>query len=127
MTEKIEEKHESNPKLKKKTSLGLDENVEGALAYLLGFITGIAFLLLEKESDFVRFHAMQSTIVFLGLFIIDVILRLIPFLGWLLGILISLIGLIVWIMGMIKAYQGELYKFPIVGDIAEGQLEKMSI
>ena len=111
----------------KKTSLGLDENVEGALAYLLGFITGIAFLLLEKESDFVRFHAMQSTIVFLGLFIIDVILRLIPFLGWLLGILISLIGLIVWIVGMIKAYQGELYKFPIVGDIAEGQLEKMNI
>lgn len=111
----------------RKTSLGLDENVEGALAYLLGFITGIAFLLLEKESNFVRFHAMQSTIVFLGLFIIDVILGFIPFIGWILGMLITLIGLIVWIMGMIKAYQGELYKFPIVGDIAEGQLEKMSI
>lgn len=108
-----------------KTSLGMEENIEGALAYLLGPITGILFLLLEKESKFVRFHAMQSTIIFLAIFVIDIVLRIIPFLGFLLGMLMSLIALIVWIVGMLKAYQGEYFKFPIVGDIAEGQLEKL--
>ncbi|WP_048150382.1 DUF4870 domain-containing protein [Palaeococcus ferrophilus] len=109
----------------KKTSLGLEENIEGALAYLLGPVTGIALLLLEKESKFVRFHAMQSTIIFLGIIVLQIILGIIPFLGWLLAVLLNLLGLVVWIVGMLKAYQGELYKFPIVGDIAEGQLEKL--
>ncbi|AIF69821.1 membrane protein [Palaeococcus pacificus DY20341] len=118
---------ESTGELEKKTSLGLEENIEGALAYVLGFITGIIFLLAEKESDFVRFHAMQSTITFLGLFIINLVLGFIPFLGWILGLLLSLLGFIFWILGIVKAYQGELYKFPIVGDIAENQLQKMNI
>ncbi|ADT83291.1 DUF4870 domain-containing protein [Thermococcus barophilus] len=111
---------------KSKTSLGLEENIEAALAYVLGFLTGIIFLLLEKESDFVRFHAMQSTITFLGIFIIQRILMFIPFLGAILGMLLGLIGLILWILGIVKAYQGEYYKFPIVGDIAENQVRKMS-
>lgn len=111
----------------KKTSLGLEENIEGALAYLLGWLTGILFLLLEKESDFVRFHAMQSTITFLGIMIVSFILGFIPFLGWILGMLLGLVGFILWIVGMIKAFQGEYYKFPIVGEIAEKQLGKMNI
>jgi len=56
---------------KKKTSLGLKENLEGALAYALGFLTGILFFLLEKESKFVKFHAVQSTLTFLAIFVID--------------------------------------------------------
>ncbi|EHR79406.1 membrane protein [Thermococcus litoralis DSM 5473] len=111
----------------KKTSLGLDENVEGALAYLLGWLTGILFLLLEKESDFVRFHAMQSTITFLAITVIDIIFGAIPFFGWILGSLVTLIGLILWILGMVKAYQGEYYKFPIVGEIAEKQIKSFNI
>ncbi|USG99035.1 DUF4870 domain-containing protein [Thermococcus argininiproducens] len=111
----------------KKTSLGLEENIEGALAYLLGWLTGILFLLLEKDSDFVRFHAMQSTITFLGIMIVSFILGFIPFLGWILGMLLGLVGFILWIVGMVKAYQGEYYKFPIVGEIAEKQLGKINI
>lgn len=113
-------------KRKSETSLGLEENVEAALAYVLGFLTGIALLLLEKESEFVRFHAMQSTITFLGIFIIQRILVFIPFLGGLLAMLLSLVGLVLWILGIVKAYQGEYYKFPIVGDIAENQIRKMN-
>ncbi|MBO8181980.1 MAG: DUF4870 domain-containing protein [Archaeoglobus sp.] len=109
----------------KKTSVGLEENIEGALAYLLGFVTGIVFLLIEKESQFVRFHAMQSTVTFIVIFIVNVILGYIPFIGWALNSIVSLVALILWLLGMYKAYKGELYKFPIFGDIAESQLGKL--
>jgi len=102
-----------------------NENLMGALTYLLGFVTGIIFLLLEKESKFVRFHAMQSTILFGGLFVVNVALGFIPLLGWLVGLLLSLLGFILWIVLMWKAFQGELYKVPYVGDLAEKQLAKM--
>ncbi|WP_367884971.1 DUF4870 domain-containing protein [Thermococcus sp. JCM 11816] len=111
----------------KRTSLGLDENIEGLLAYLLGFVTGIILLLLEKESDFVRFHAMQSTIIFLPLWIAIKIFSYIPLLGWIIADLLGLIGLVVWIVGMVKAYQGERYKFPIAGDLAEQWLGKVNV
>jgi len=47
---------------KSKTALGIDENIEGLLCYVLGFITGILFLVLEKDNKFIRFHAMQSIV-----------------------------------------------------------------
>lgn len=111
----------------KKTSLGLEENVEALLAYLLVWVSGIILLLLEKESDFVRFHAMQSTITFLGITILMWIFAIIPFVGWILANLLWLLGIILWIVGMVKAYQGERYKFPIVGDIAEQWLGKVNV
>ncbi len=115
------------PEQPKKTSLGMDENIEGLLAYVLGWLTGIIFLLLEKESDFVRFHAMQSTITFLGLTILSIIVGFIPILGAILGALLWILGLIFWILGMVKAYQGERYKFPIVGNLAEQWVGKVNI
>ena len=115
------------PEQPKKTSLGMDENIEGLLAYVLGWLTGIIFLLLEKESDFVRFHAMQSTIMFLGLTILSIIVGFIPILGAILGALLWILGLIFWILGMVKAYQGERYKFPIVGNLAEQWVGKVNI
>ncbi|AHF79778.1 DUF4870 domain-containing protein [Thermococcus paralvinellae] len=118
------ENNENGVIKKSETSLGLEENVEAALAYVLGFLTGIIFLLLEKESEFVRFHAMQSTITFLGIFIIQRILAFIPFLGGILAMLLGLVGLVLWILGIVKAYQGEYYKFPIVGSIAENQVKR---
>ncbi len=96
-----------------------------AASYLLGFVTGIIFLLLEKQSTFVRFHAMQSTILFGGIFVINIALGFIPILGWLAGLLLSLVAFILWIVLMWKAFQGEMYKVPKVGDIAERQLAKM--
>ncbi|MFH0864360.1 MAG: DUF4870 domain-containing protein [Candidatus Gottesmanbacteria bacterium] len=102
-----------------------NENLIGALTYLLGFVTGIIFLLVEKNSKFVRFHAMQSTILFGGIFIANIALGFIPILGWLVGLLLSLLAFVLWIVLMWKAFQGEMYKLPYVGEIAEKQLAKM--
>ncbi|ASJ11115.1 hypothetical protein A3L12_07290 [Thermococcus sp. P6] len=118
---------ESPPAEPKKTSLGMEENVEGLLAYLLGWLTGIILLVLEKESDFARFHAMQSTITFLGITVLSYIFAIIPIIGWILADLLWLLGLILWILGMLKAYSGERYKFPIVGDLAEEWLGKVNV
>lgn len=103
-----------------------NENLMAAASYLLGFVTGIIFLLLEKQSKFVRFHAMQSTILFGGIFVINIALGFIPILGWLVGLLLSLTAFILWIVCMWKAFQGEMYKVPKVGDMAETQLAKMA-
>ncbi len=105
-----------------KTSLGLEENVEALLAYLLGWITGIIFLLLEKESRFVRFHAMQSIIVFLSITLLQAILPIIPFIGGLFSMLLGVLAFVLWLVLMVKAYQGEYYKLPIAGDLAENYL-----
>ncbi len=102
-----------------KTSMGLEQNVAGLLCYVLGWITGLIFFLLEKDNKFVRFHAMQSILVFGGLTIIGIILGWIPILGWILGALLSLLGLVLWILLMVKAYQNVMYKLPWVGDLAE--------
>ncbi len=101
------------------TSLGMAENVEAFLAYLLGFVTGIIFLLVEKKSRYVRFHAAQSTVLFLGLFVIKFVLGFIPILGWITGVLLGLLGFVLWIVCMIKAIKHEDFKLPIVGNIAE--------
>jgi uncharacterized membrane protein len=103
---------------KEQSSIGLDENVAGFLCYLLGFITGIVFLVIEKKSSFVKFHAKQSTITFLGLFVISLITGWIP----ILGTLILLLSLILWLVLMIKALQGKRYSLPIVGKMAEDKL-----
>lgn len=102
-----------------------NENLMAAASYLLGFITGIIFLLVEKDSKFVRFHAMQSTLLFGGLFIVNLALGFIPVLGWLVGLLLSFAAFILWIVLMWKAFQGQMYKLPYVGDFAEKQLAKM--
>jgi uncharacterized membrane protein len=102
-----------------------NENLMGAASYLLGFITGIIFLLIEKQSKFVRFHAMQSTILFGGVFVVNIVLGFIPFLGWLVGLLLSFASFVLWIVLMWKAFQGETYKLPVVGDLADQQLAKM--
>ena len=100
---------------KARSSTGLDENVAGFFCYLLGFITGIVFLVVEKESRFVKFHAMQSTITFLILLVISLILGWIP----VIGVLILVFSLFLWLLLMIKALQGERYPLPIVGKMVE--------
>jgi uncharacterized membrane protein len=105
---------------KQKTSTGLDQNIAGLLTYVLGFITGIIFLILEKDNKFVRFHAMQSTITFLVLLVIGMI----PFFGPVLSFIVSPIAFILWIVLMYKAYQGEMFKLPVVGDYAAKWVNK---
>jgi uncharacterized membrane protein len=104
-----------------KTSMGMEENVASLLCYVLGWITGIIFFLVEKENKTVRFHAMQSIVVFGAITIMSIALGWIPLLGYIISGLLGIIALGLWIFLMIKAYQGEKYKLPIAGDIAEKQ------
>jgi len=105
-----------------KCSNGLQANVAALLSYLLGVITGIIFFVIEKDNKFVRFHAMQSIITFGGLFVLHVILAFIPVIGWVLSPIIAVMALILWIVLMVKAYQGEGFKLPVIGDLAQKQI-----
>lgn len=107
------------------TSTGLDEKLSSLLCYVLGFVTGIVFLIVEKKSRLVRFHAMQSTIVFGGLLLLNFALNLIPFLGWLINFLLGPVTFILWVFLMWKAYQGSWFKLPYIGDIAEKQIDQI--
>jgi uncharacterized membrane protein len=108
-----------------KSSTGLDANVAAALSYLMGFVTGIIFFVVEKDSPFVKFHALQSTIFFLGYVIIwSVLWSVAWWIMWLAALPIALAVLVLWIVLMLKAYQGERFKLPIIGDIAEQQAGK---
>jgi len=107
-----------------KTTSGFDENVAAALSYGLGWITGIVFLVTEPANRFVRFHAMQSTIVFLALSVLTIVLpAVIPFLGMLIAVFFVIpLSAVLWLVLMFKAYQGERFKLPIVGDMAEQRI-----
>ncbi len=108
----------------KKTTLEMPENVEALLTYVVMWVTGIVFLILEKKSKFVKFHAMQSLVTFLGLTVLMLILAYVPLIGGLLVNLTKILMLVLWIVLMVKAYQGEKYKLPVIGDIAEGLLKE---
>lgn len=111
---------------------GMAENVAGALCYLLGWVTGIIFYLIDKR-PFVRFHAAQSIVTFGGLHVLNIVLGIIFGAGMmfrggfgafgLASALYSLIGLvsfILWILLMVKAYQHEKFEVPVAAGIAKG-------
>jgi len=102
-----------------KSSLGMEANIAALLSYLLGFVSGIVFYALEKENKFVRFHAMQAMVVFAFLFVLNIVAKMLPIIGWTISTLLGIIGIIAWVVLMIKAYQGEYFKLPVAGDIAE--------
>lgn len=105
------------------SSTGLDANLAAALAYLAGFVTGIVLLVIEKQSRFVRFHAMQSTVFFGGVLIASIVINSIPLLGaFLYAFLLFPAVVIIWLVLMFKAYSGEHFKLPAVGDFAEKQI-----
>ncbi|MFK7794757.1 MAG: DUF4870 domain-containing protein [Gammaproteobacteria bacterium] len=108
-----------------KTSLGLESNISAFLCYVLGWISGLAIILIEKDDQFVRFHAMQSIITFGILTLLTIAFGSIFFIfAFLLGI-INLIGIVLWILLMVKAYQGDKFKLPIIGDLAETWMNKI--
>ncbi len=104
---------------------GLAPNVAGALCYFLGLVTGIVFLMIEKEDQSVRFHAMQSIVLSAAVFVVSIVLGFVPILGWLLGLLINLAVGVLWVVLMVKAYQGEAWEVPVLGKIAREQVAKM--
>ena len=98
-------------------------NVVAVLAYLGGAITGIVVLIVEKKDQFVRFHAMQSTVTFLLVLVANLLLSNVPVFSRLASwpLLVAVTGL--WIVLMVKAFMGERYKLPYIGDFAERQLK----
>jgi len=113
-----EEKKEEQKIQTEETSSGLKPNVAALLCYILGWVSGLIFFLVEKNK-FVRFHAMQSIVVFGAITIAQIVLMMIPIIGWILIPVISIIGIVLWIVLMVKGYQGEKFKLPLAGDIAE--------
>jgi uncharacterized membrane protein len=105
---------------------GLPENVAGALSYLLGPLTGIAFFLIDRERPFVRFHAVQSigvtiawVAIAVALMIVSTVIGMIPILGFLVSILLNLglavVGFGLWIVLMLQAYRGKTWEVPGLG------------
>jgi uncharacterized membrane protein len=118
------------PQSAQNTTTGLAENVAGLLCYLVGWLTGIIFFLIDKR-PFVRFHAAQSIVVFGGLFAIRLVLGaffgasfymsgfgFLGMMGALYG-LIALVGIVLWILLMVKAYQGEKFEVPLAAGLAK--------
>jgi uncharacterized membrane protein len=130
-----------------KTSLGLDSNVGAMLCYIanfvccLGLVLAIVFLFTEKENRFVKFHAVQSLFlvgVQIGVIIVLSILGLIVglvlsmihmgwiafFLMWGFRLVLFAIFAVIWIIAGIKAYGGQSYKLPLIGDWASNMVNK---
>ncbi|HUS18427.1 MAG TPA: DUF4870 domain-containing protein [Terriglobales bacterium] len=101
---------------------GLQDNVAGMLAYFT-IIPAIVFLVLEpyNRNKFVRFHSFQCLFLAGALIVIHIVLGLIPFLGWIISVLLSLATVILWVLLVVKAYQGQKFKLPFIGDLAEQQ------
>jgi uncharacterized membrane protein len=118
------------------SSTGLSANVAGLLCYLFTWITGIIFVVLEKKSTFVKFHAWQSIMTFGVLTVVQIVLAIIsvistvtfaPGLGlfaWVLSIIVGVIMFVLWIILMIQAGTGKMWKVPGAGDWAEKQANK---
>ena len=106
-----------------KTSTGLQANVAGALSYVLGWVTGIVFLVLEKENKYVRFHAIQSIVVFGAVTVAEIVFSFIPFVGWILNLLLGIGAFVLWIVLILRAYQGRSCKIAFAGNIAEQQIK----
>ena len=101
------------------TDTGIKPNIAALLAYFLWFISGLVFLLIEKKNKFVRFHAMQSIVAFGSLFVVLWVLGMLPVVGGLLSGVLYIFWVGLWVVLMVKAYQGEKFKLPWAGEIAE--------
>lgn len=124
---------ETDSGVKTETDTGLEENVAGALSYLFAPLTGILFFVLEGKNEFVRFHAAQSIVfgvgmfvVYLGVTFVQFALLLVPRLGGLLSLMFTLAYFVVgfaafvaWLVLMYRAYSGKTYHMPVFGSIAE--------
>ena len=119
-----------------RSSTGLDANIAAALSYFFGLISGAIFFAMETESRFVKFHAMQSMlasvaaiVLWIVYMVVWTVLVRIPFLGIVAGIVgflgwavlaLGMLGL--WLFCMFKAFQGDRFKLPFIGEVAEKQV-----
>lgn len=103
----------------KAVAFNLPVNTASALTYVLGWVTGLLFLLVEKENKTVRFHAMQSLLFFAAMTVISFV----PLIGWLLSPFVLIVSFIVWLLCVYKAYNGEEFELPVVGKIAREKIK----
>lgn len=108
---------------------GIAPNMAGALAYFLGALTGVLFLLIDRDRPFVRFHAMQSIVLTvtwvalsIALTLVGMILGVLPIVGWLVSLLLSVAlavgGFILWLYLMFRAHGGDEWEVPVIGAYA---------
>ncbi len=109
---------------KPSNSSGMDPNVASCLCYLCGWITGLIFLLIEKENKTVNFHSWHSIFIDVFTFAIAMVLAFIPFLGWIISWFVYIAYLVIKILNMVKAYQGAVLTLPVVTDMAKKQAYK---
>jgi uncharacterized membrane protein len=121
-----------------KSSTGLDENIAALLSYILGWIGGLIFFLIEKDSRLVKFHAVQSIMLNVLAAVLAFVLWIVTFVfviigaavGDVLGGIVTLLATLIWvafgvgiliavIMCLVKAFQGQYFKLPIIGNFAE--------
>ncbi|HEY0762400.1 MAG TPA: DUF4870 domain-containing protein [Pyrinomonadaceae bacterium] len=121
-----------------KSSTGLDENIAALLSYVFGWVSGLIFFLIEKDSRLVRFHAMQSLLLQVVFVVLAIVIWVIVFVlviiasqvSGLLSTLVSIVATLIWIvlilgivvawiMCLIKAYQSQYFKLPVIGNFAE--------
>ena len=108
----------------KKSGSGMPRNTAAAVSYLLGAVTGVVILTMEKNDSFVRFHATQSialTVVWLGGWIV---LTIIPVIGWVLLPFWGLGMFVLWLVAIVKAWQGERFVLPVVGVYTQKFMKK---
>jgi uncharacterized membrane protein len=112
-----------------KSALGLDGNVTALIGYII-WIVALIVIFIEKDNRFVRFHAIQAVlygaaffVLFIGLWIITIVLA---FISGTLATLFSLLFLLLWLAGLggiillcVKSFKGEMFKLPVIGDMAE--------
>jgi uncharacterized membrane protein len=103
------------------TGAGLEDNVAGALAYVT-IIPAIVFLVLEpyNRKRFIRFHAFQSILFFVAWVVVGIALSILPYIP-LLWTTVRVVFFVVLVIAALKAYQGQMFKLPVIGDMAEKQ------
>jgi len=107
----------------KKGLTGLPRNTAAALSYVLAFISGVVFLLLEKD-PYVRFHAMQSIVVFGIIFILQWVFAATLIFAPLSGLL-SIVAFVLWLILIYKAWKGEEWEVPFCGKFARKFVKKI--
>lgn len=112
---------------------GLASNIAAMMCYILMPVSSIVFLIVEKQNSDVRFHAWQGTflgggiiVLVIALLILEAIMGAIAgFLGTIIGFFVPLVwlgGLVLWVVCLVKAYQGERWRIPIVGEMTDKQM-----
>jgi uncharacterized membrane protein len=103
---------------------GWDSNFAAALSYVLGLVSALVFLAIEKKDEYVRFHAMQSAFTFAAVLIARVLISALPVAAGILNVSFAVGVAALWVVLIVEALRGRRYKLPYIGDLAEQQLAR---